>query len=146
MVLDEPFSGLDPVNTELIRNVIIELIKEGKYIIMSAHQMSVVEEFCTDILILNKGKTVLQGNLAQIKDSYQANRLEIITKEKIEKYCQESNLPIILAKDNVVEIKIKHEEEAYRLLEKLVENKVMVEKFEIKKPSLHDIFIEKVGE
>ncbi len=146
MVLDEPFSGLDPVNTELIRNVIIELIKEGKYIIMSAHQMSVVEEFCTDILILNKGKTVLQGNLTQIKDSYQANRLEIITKEKIEKYCQESNLPIILAKDNVVEIKIKHEEEAHRLLEKLVENKVMVEKFEIKKPSLHDIFIEKVGE
>jgi len=146
MVLDEPFSGLDPVNTELIRNVIIELIKEGKYIIMSAHQMSVVEEFCTDILILNKGKTVLQGNLTQIKDSYQANRLEIITKEKIEKYCQESNLPIILAKDNVVEIKIKEEEEAHRLLEKLVENKVMVEKFEIKKPSLHDIFIEKVGE
>lgn len=146
IVLDEPFSGLDPVNTELIRNVIVELIKQGKYIIMSAHQMSVVEEFCTDILILDKGKTVLQGNLAQIKDSYQANKLEIVAKENIERYCKECNLPIVLAKENEFEIKINEEEEALLLLRRLVENKVAVEKFEIKKPSLHDIFIEKVGE
>lgn len=146
IVLDEPFSGLDPVNTELLRNVIIELIGQGKYIIMSAHQMSVVEEFCSDILILNKGKTVLQGNLAQIKDTYKANKLEIVAKENIEKYCKECNLSIILAKENEYEIKINEEEEAYPLLTKLVENKVKVEKFEIKKPSLHDIFIEKVGE
>lgn len=145
VVLDEPFSGLDPVNTELLRNVIIELVKQGKYIIMSAHQMSVVEEFCTDILILNKGKTVLQGNLSQIKDSYKANKLEIITKENIEKYMKECNLSIYLSKENEYEINIK-EEEAYKLLNLLVENKVKVEKFEIKKPSLHDIFIEKVGE
>ncbi len=146
VVLDEPFSGLDPVNTELLRNVIIELVKQGKYIIMSAHQMSVVEEFCTDILILNKGKTVLQGNLSQIKDSYKANKLEIITKEDIEKYIKECNLSIYLSKENEYEINIKEEEEAYKLLNLLVENKVKVEKFEIKKPSLHDIFIEKVGE
>ena len=60
VVLDEPFSGLDPVNTELLKNIIIDLVKEGKYIIMSAHQMSTIEEFCSDILILNKGKTVLK--------------------------------------------------------------------------------------
>lgn len=146
VVLDEPFSGLDPVNTELLRNVIIELVKQGKYIIMSAHQMSVVEEFCTDILILNKGKTVLQGNLAQIKDSYKANKLEIMAKENIEKYIKELNLSIYLSKENEYEINIKEEEEAYKLLDLLVTNKVRVEKFEIKKPSLHDIFIEKVGE
>lgn len=146
IVLDEPFSGLDPVNTELLRNVIIELVEQGKYIIMSAHQMSVVEEFCTDILILNKGKTILQGNLKQIKDSYKANKLEIIAKENIEKYIKELNLSIYLSKENEYEINIKEEEEAYKLLNVLVENKVQVEKFEIKKPSLHDIFIEKVGE
>lgn len=146
VVLDEPFSGLDPVNTELLRNVIIELVEQGKYIIMSAHQMSVVEEFCSDILILNKGKTVLQGNLAKIKDTYKANRLDIVAKENIEQYIKESNLSICLAKDNEYEIKIQEEEEAYKLLHLLVENKVKVEKFEIKKPSLHDIFIEKVGE
>ena len=146
IVLDEPFSGLDPVNTELLRNVIIELVNQGKYIIMSAHQMSVVEEFCSDILILNKGKTVLQGNLAQIKDSYKANKLEIIAKENIEKYIKELNLSIYLSKENEYEINIKEEDEAYKLLNLLVQNKVKVEKFVIKKPSLHDIFIEKVGE
>lgn len=146
IVLDEPFSGLDPVNTELLRNVIIELVEQGKYIIMSAHQMSVVEEFCTEILILNQGKTVLQGNLAQIKDSYKANRLNIIAKEKIDNYIKESKLSVYLAKENEYEINIKEEEEAYQLLDVLVANKVKIEKFEIKKPSLHDIFIEKVGE
>ena len=53
VVLDEPFSGLDPVNTELLKNIIIDLVKEEKYVIMSAHQMSTIEEFCSDILILN---------------------------------------------------------------------------------------------
>ena len=67
IVLDEPFSGLDPVNTEILKNVIIDLVKQGKYIIMSSHQMASIEEFCTDILILNKGKTVLKGNLKKIK-------------------------------------------------------------------------------
>ena len=146
VVLDEPFSGLDPVNTELLRNVIIELVKQGKYIIMSAHQMSVVEEFCSDILILNKGKTVLQGNLAQIKNSYKANKLDIITKESIDKYINESNLSIYLAKENEYEINITEAEDAYKLLNLLVQNNIKVEKFEIKKPTLHDIFIEKVGE
>lgn len=146
IVLDEPFSGLDPVNTEIIRNVILELIKKGKYIIMSAHQMSVVEEFCTDVLILNKGKTVLQGNLKQIKDSYKANKIYISTKQDIKKYVDELNLNIYLEKDNEYEIDIKEEEQGYKLFNLLAKNNIQVEKFEIKKPSLHDIFIEKVGE
>ncbi len=146
IVLDEPFSGLDPVNTEIIRNVILELIKKGKYIIMSAHQMSVVEEFCTDILILNKGKTVLQGNLKQIKESYKANKLYISTKQDIKQYIKEQNLNIHLEKDNEYEIDIKEEEQGYKLFNELAKNNIKVEKFEIKKPSLHDIFIEKVGE
>ena len=146
IVLDEPFSGLDPVNTEIIRNVILELIKKGKYIIMSAHQMSVVEEFCTDILILNKGKTVLQGNLKQIKESYKANKLYISTKQDIKQYVKEQKLHIYLEKDNEYEIDIKEEEQGYKLFNELAKNNVQVEKFEIKKPSLHDIFIEKVGE
>ena len=67
IVLDEPFSGLDPVNSEILKNIIIDLVAQGKYIIMSSHQMTSIEEFCSDILILNKGKTVLQGNLQKIK-------------------------------------------------------------------------------
>ena len=72
------------MNTELLKNIIINLVKEGKYIIMSAHQMSTIEEFCSDILILNKGKTVIKGNLKEIKDTYPANRVQIETNENIE--------------------------------------------------------------
>ena len=119
---------------------------------MSAHQMSVVEEFCTEILILNKGKTVLQGNLNKIKNTYKANRLDIsindnITrKEDIQNYLENQGLQILLEKDNNYEIKISSEEDGYKLFNVLAENNVRVNKFEIRKPSLHDIFIEKVGE
>lgn len=146
IVLDEPFSGLDPVNTELLKNIILDLVSEGKYIIMSAHQMSVIEEFCTDILILNKGKTVLKGNLKQIKDSYKANRVEISVNENINAYIKDLNMDIENEKDNDYIIKLDDEETANKLLNKLVKNGIKINKFEIKKPTLNDIFIEKVGE
>ena len=145
IVLDEPFSGLDPVNTEILKSVIIELVKQGKYIIMSSHQMASIEEFCTDILILNKGKTVLQGNLKEIKDTYKANRIEIITDRNIDDYIKEYNMNIEFSKNNEYTIKIDSEENANKLLEKLVADKISITKFEIKKPTLNDIFIEKVG-
>ena len=63
LVIDEPFSGLDPINTELLKSAILELVEKGTYIIMSSHQMASIEEFCKDILILNRGKTILKGNL-----------------------------------------------------------------------------------
>ena len=146
VVLDEPFSGLDPVNTELLKNIIIDLVKEGKYIIMSAHQMSTIEEFCSDILILNKGKTVLKGNLRQIKDEYPANRVQIEANEPITKYIEKLGLEIENEKNNDYTIKINNEEQAHKLLKELVKNKIIINKFEITKPTLNDIFIEKVGE
>ena len=145
IVLDEPFSGLDPVNTEILKNVIIDLVKEGRYIIMSSHQMASIEEFCSDILILNKGKTVLQGNLKEIKEGYKANRLEISTEESIDKYINSENMQIEFSKNNEYSIKINSEEKAHKLLENLVKDHIEVNKFEIKKPTLNDIFIEKVG-
>ena len=144
IVLDEPFSGLDPVNTELLKNIIIDLVSKGKYIIMSAHQMVTIEEFCTDILILNKGKTVLQGNLKQIKDTYPANRVEIDTNEKINEYIEKFNLSIEIEKDNNYIIKLKEEETAHKLLNDLLKNNIKINKFEIKKPTLNDIFIQYV--
>lgn len=60
IILDEPFSGLDPVNAKILKDVILELVKQGKYIVMSSHQMTQIEEFCTDVVILNKGVTVLK--------------------------------------------------------------------------------------
>ena len=146
IVLDEPFSGLDPVNSEILKNVIIDLVKQGKYIIMSSHQMASIEEFCSDILILNKGKTVLQGNLKEIKEKYPANRLELSTNVSIDEFINNSNMTIEFSKNNDYSININSEDDAHKLLQNLVKNNVEINKFEIKKPTLNDIFIEKVGE
>ena len=146
VVLDEPFSGLDPVNTEILKNIIIGLVKDGKYVIMSAHQMSTIEEFCSDILILNKGKTVLQGNLKDIKNTYPANRVEIDANQNIDEYIKRFNLIKENEKNNDFTIKIENEESAHKLLNELIKDGVQINKFEIKKPTLNDIFIEKVGE
>jgi len=146
IILDEPFSGLDPVNTELLKNVIIDLVKQGKYIIMSSHQMTSIEEFCTEVLILDKGKTVLKGNLKEIKETYPANRIEIITMEDISTHISNLNLKTIFSKNNEYSVEIQNEEQGFELFNLLSKNNVKVIKFEIKKPSLHDIFIERVGE
>ncbi len=143
IVLDEPFSGLDPVNTDILKNIIIDLVRQGKFIIMSAHQMATIEEFCTDILILNRGKTVLQGNLKDIKAAYPANRLQIDTEQNIDKYLKNYNVEN--SKNNQYTIKLYDEKSAHELLQKLVTNHITVNKFEIMKPTLNDIFIEKVG-
>ena len=146
VILDEPFSGLDPVNTELLKNIILELIEQGKYIVMSSHQMVSIEEFCSDILILNKGKTVIKGNLKDIKNSYPSTGMEVITKENIDKIVESLGLKVKSSVDNKYEIEIKSEDEADRLYQELAKKNMKVIKFEIKKPSLHEIFIEKVGE
>ena len=146
VVLDEPFSGLDPVNTEILKNIIIDLVKNGKYVIMSAHQMATIEEFCKDILILNKGKTVLQGNLKEIKETYPANRVKVDVNQDIRNYIEELALDIENETNNNYIIKISEEEKAHILLNKLIKDGIRVDKFEIMKPTLNDIFIEKVGE
>ena len=146
VVLDEPFSGLDPVNTDLVKNIIIELVRDGKFVIMSAHQMATIEEFCSDILILNKGITVLQGNLKQIKDSYPANRVKVDVNQNIDSFVKECNLEIENEVDNNYIIKLDDENKAHNLLKMLVQNNVGVTRFEIMKPTLNDIFVEKVGE
>ena len=143
VVLDEPFSGLDPVNTELIKNIIIDLVRDGKYIIMSAHQMSTIEEFCQDILILNRGRTVLQGNLQEIKADYPATRVQVDTTKDIDKYLKE--LEVENEKNFQYTIKIANESQAENLLKQLVSDNIPILKFEIMKPTLNDIFIEKVG-
>ena len=145
VVLDEPFSGLDPVNTEILKNIIINLIRQGKYVIMSAHQMATIEEFCSDILILNKGKTVLQGNLKKIKETYPANRVEINVNQDIRNYIKEFDFEVETEANNNYVIKISSEEKAHKLLNRLVSENIVIDKFEIKKPTLNDIFIEKVG-
>lgn len=144
--MDEPFSGLDPVNTELFKGVIYELIDRKKYIIMSSHQMSTVEEFCKDILILKNGETVLSGNLKDIKHGYGRNNLIVNCEGNIVELAAQEEITRYKQNATGYEFKISNEEQAYKLLEKILNKKLMLDKFEIREPSLHEIFIEKVGE
>lgn len=144
--LDEPFSGLDPVNTETLRELINELIAEGKYIVMSSHQMSTVEEYCENLVLLHRGKTVLQGNLREIKSGYGHTNLIIHTNEDVSSYASQAGLRLIDKRANESEYKITDDEMAKSFLVKLLENGIYPIKYEIKEPSLNEIFIEKVGD
>lgn len=144
--MDEPFSGLDPVNTDLFKGVIYELTSKNKIIIMSSHQMATVEEFCKDIVLLKNGVTVLKGNLKEIKRSYGRNNLIINCDGNIEELAAEENMSTYNQSATGFEFKIKSEEQAYKLLEKILSRRLSLDKFEIREPSLHEIFIEKMGD
>ena len=88
IVLDEPLSGLDPVNADLFKTIIREEIEKKKYLIMSSHQMPTIEEFCSDITILNRGNAVLQGNLNEIKKSYGRVNMNVRCEDDISKYIE----------------------------------------------------------
>ena len=143
IILDEPFSGLDPVNSLLVADL-IKKKKKDKIIVLSSHQMSIVEEFCTDILILDRGITKLQGNLLKIKDEYSDSKLEVVTINNIDKKIKKANLDIINQTGTGYIIDINSKEDAYKLL-KLLDDKDQIIKFEILKPNLNDIFISTVG-
>lgn len=145
IVLDEPFSGLDPVNTEVLSGIMKELVSKGKYIIMSSHQMGAIEEFCSDLVILNRGKTVLKGNLKKIKDSYETNKVMIETDDDIKEVLSKLDLEIINESDGVYIIGAEASDRD-KLLKELVKNKISIKTFSVVKPSLHEIFIEKAGE
>ncbi|WP_426348718.1 ABC transporter ATP-binding protein [Alloiococcus sp. CFN-8] len=146
IILDEPMSGLDPVNTDLFRSIINEEIEKGKYLIMSSHQMSTVEEFCTDIIILNKSKVVLQGNLNDIKRSYGRINLSLKVEEDISKYIEEARVTIQSEKEFEYNLKVSGEEQANKLLGMLIAANISIIRFDLREPSLHEIFVQKVGE
>jgi len=146
VVLDEPLSGLDPVNADLFKSVIYELVAQGKFIIMSSHQMQSIEDYCEDIIILKAGVTVLKGNLKRIKASYGRTNLTISGGEEISRLIDALGMKLISKTAAGYELAIKSDAEAYRLLENIMASQIRLDKFEIREPSLHEIFIDKVGE
>jgi ABC-2 type transport system ATP-binding protein len=145
LILDEPLSGLDPVNTDLFKSVIREEIDKKKYIIMSSHQMPVIEEFCEDITILNRGKAVVSGNLNEIKKSYGRVNLFVKCDEDINDTINTLGITVVNDTPAGIQLKVKSEEEARSLLKQLSDSNKTVVRFELREPSLHEIFIESVG-
>ncbi|MBN1271818.1 MAG: ATP-binding cassette domain-containing protein [Candidatus Aminicenantes bacterium] len=145
IILDEPFGGLDPVNTKLLKDIMLEMKEKGTSIIFSTHRMEQVEMICDNICLINKGRPVLEGNLSRIKREYGRNTV-LLYYEGNGSFIK--NLPEVAHFDDYgkfMEIKLKKKEDSQSLLLKCAA-KVTVNRFEIKEPTLNSIFIEKVGE
>jgi len=145
IILDEPFIGLDPVNTKLLKDIMLEIKEQGTTIIFSTHRMEQVEMICDNICLINKGKMVLEGNLNQIKNQYGKNTIVL-------DYDGDAGfinyLPEVDKIDDYgkfMEIKLREQADNQSLLEKLT-GKIRINKFEVKEPTLNAIFIEKVGD
>ena len=144
LILDEPFSGLDPFNVELFKNEIVEMSKKGSIIIFSSHRMEHVELFCKKIVILLKGKNVLSGNIKDIKKKYRKKNVFVkgnVTKEELEKI---KGVNEIIEHSDELELKIENEEIAPLIFKKIKDKEIT--KFVLEEPSLNEIFVAKVGE
>lgn len=146
LILDEPLSGLDPVNTDLFKGIIREEIAKNKYLIMSSHQMPTIEEFCTDITIMNRGQAVLQGNLNDIKKSYGRVNLFVKSDSEIAPHIQKFGITIVEKMPSEYHLKVTDERQARAFLASMMQDNVPLVKFELREPSLHEIFVEKVGD
>ena len=152
VILDEPFSGLDPVNAEILKDVIKGQIQAGKLVIFSSHQMSYVEEFCDEIAILNHGDVVLAGNLREIKRDFGRDRLVVSslseTPEELAEKLRAGFSDLLevekVQKEKVI-IRKKEEPNKPLILKRLLEQGIDLEFFGLYEPSLNDIFVEKAG-
>lgn len=146
IILDEPFSGLDPVNVELFKNVIRELLSKGKTLIFSSHRMADVEEFCDDIIMLKKGETILQGNLDNIKEDYGIKGLVVEGEEKVQDFLKELGFEALEFKKGSYRVNLKDLEKGKELLRKITNTDLDIRGFYFERPSLNDIFIERLGD
>jgi ABC-2 type transport system ATP-binding protein len=146
LILDEPFSGLDPINVELLKEIVLDLKRAGKTIIFSTHQMEVAEKICDDICLLNRSRKVLEGSLREIKSSFGRNAIAV----RCEGGDGALDDPALVSKV------VRHADEAQALLapgadaqvllRRLIDSGAKIGKFEMVEPSLNDIFITKVTE
>jgi ABC-2 type transport system ATP-binding protein len=145
LILDEPFAGLDPVNTDLLKDIILELKSRGKVIILSTHLMDFAERLCDHIALIDKGKIMLHGSLDEIKNNYARNNV-ILSCSADTNFIKNSGLiESITDKGNEMSIKLKNPDDAGKLLKLLVEKDIQVKKFIAGEISLHEIFIEVAG-
>lgn len=140
IILDEPFSGLDPVNAMLLKEVVKEQIAQDKIVLFSSHQMSYIEEFCDTVAILNAGKVVLSGDLYEIKRNYVRNRLVVRT-EKSGQIIADFKNDCIVQEDGSLLLRLASPDDKQTIMETLVKN-YDIDEVKVFEPSLNDIFVE----
>jgi ABC-2 type transport system ATP-binding protein len=142
VILDEPFAGLDPVNTELLKGMFVTLRNQGKAVILSTHQMNQVEELCDRILMINNGRAVLYGNLKEIKSRYRSNSVILDFEGDL------AQVPGVTEKHThkgYVELVLDGNTTPKQVLERLVSTGITINRFEVATPSLNGIFLEVAG-
>lgn len=143
LILDEPFSGLDPINSKLIEDEIFEFSRRGKTIIFSTHRMEQVEEICNDIVLVNKGSVILQGGVKELKHRFKENKFRVQYNGEIPASVLEK-LPVSHVQPGELEVKFGEEHKGNLLLKLLIEHQVEVNSFNEVLPSINEIFIRQV--
>jgi ABC-2 type transport system ATP-binding protein len=144
VVLDEPFSGLDPVNAMLLKDVVKETIAKGRIVIFSSHQMNYIEEFCDSIAIINDGNIVLDGDLNDIKRNYPRNRI-VVRSLQNDKIAAEYKEVSEFEEDGDLIISLSNPEDKKALMKNLVES-YDIDEIKVYEPSLNDVFVEYAGD
>ena len=142
VILDEPFSGLDPVNTELLKELVIDMRNQGKAVILSTHQMSQVEELCDRILMINNGLNVLYGNPTEIKSKYRSNSVILDFEGELG---QVMGVTEKRAHKDYVELVLDANTTPKQVLERLVSTGIIINRFEVATPSMNEIFLKVAG-
>lgn len=145
LILDEPFSGLDPINIELFKKVILEFKEKGTIIIFSTHRMEHAEFFCDSLVVLVRGKTVLSGKLSDIKKNYRKMNIKVIGDVKKDEFLKINGVLKVEKNKNEYTVKIESESIVEKVFDYISTCK-NITKFDVEEASLNEIFIEKVGE
>ena len=143
VILDEPFSGLDPVNAMLLKDVVKEQIAKGKIVLFSSHQMSYIEEFCDSIAIINAGKVAISGDLHEIKRTYPRDKIVVSTQDP-EKIMADLGDICTEREDGTLLIQLASPDEKQSMMKRLVES-YDIDEVKVFEPSLNDIFVEYAG-
>ncbi len=145
LILDEPFSGLDPINTELLKDIILEKKAEGKVIIFSTHLMDFAEMMCDYIAMIDRGKIILNGKLSEIKSDFAKRNISISYSGNISFLNNHQFVESIQDFGNEASIKVKDENHIQALLKALIDNNVQIKNFSANEISLHEIFVTLAG-
>ena len=145
IILDEPFSGLDPINMTLLKDLMLELNADGATIILSTHIMEQAERLCEKICLINAGKIVLEGDLRDIKKSFGKNSVELEYSGNVDLIRNSQFVDGCNDFGQYVEVKLRSPEYYSALLRELIESSVEISRFELMEPTLHEIFVQSVG-